>query len=440
MTVFQFNNLKLLTELSINKGDKDKFLVQNFFQSKHSIGSKDRKLIREYYFTYIRYKYLINYFCTNFLKKEENNPEVIIILIHNLLGNAIERRVEVNNELEGKYNSTLEHLKLTDLDSEIRAKMPELLNDFDKLKLSTDNESLSILHSTPLWIVEKLQKDYPKRYKQIVESFNKESNLSLRLPINLNRDKIVNELQANSIPYSLGNYNPCAIQISSKVDLNKLMMSKSPFFEIQDEGSQLISIYLEPQENEKILDYCSGAGGKALHIADLTGDNAEIVASDEDIIRCKELYRRSSKFGYKSIKIVKQEQLHTNYKNFFDKVLIDAPCSGSGTLKRDPHLKYKLTLEDINKRAEVQSQILNEVIPLLADGGEICYATCSIFYEENQNVITKFLAENAEFELVDVDVSTLIGGSESLHIENGLNTLPYLETDGFYMVRVKKII
>ena len=171
--------------------------------------------------------------------------------------------------------------------------------------------------------------------------------------------------------------------------------------EIQDAGSQLISAMVNPQPGDRVIDACSGAGGKALHLAALMGDEGRVFGMDVDGKKLQELERRASRAGARCVKTkLIMETTADDFAGIADRLLIDAPCSGLGTLKRQPDLKWRLKPAALERVKNIQAELLQEYPKMLKPGGTLVYATCSVLPSENRRQVDKLLAGGA-FELVE---------------------------------------
>jgi len=446
-----FNKLSKLIPLSENKQHSDKFVQQFFFKENKNLGSHDRRTIKPIYYKIVKHYFLVSHLIKKCVLIENPTAEDYIYFV--ILN---EHRM---NELLKSYNISFEPpisidfdqtiVPLTEFANELKVDLTKYQNEsiyteLERLNNSESPEDLSILFSMNELFATKLLDIVTKfNYERnnFFSSFNKEADTSIRITSNAKIENIYKELDEAGIEYKQGEFNKQCIKLSNRTNLNLLEMSKSPLFEIQDEGSQLISFYMDPMEGDRILDFCAGAGGKTLHIADITNDRASsIVATDEDHSRTKEIFKRNSKFRYRTIWIEKIGIIAEKYGRFFDKILVDAPCSGSGTLRRDPHLKYKITQKEVTKRAKIQLDILDEVKNYLLRDGEITYSTCSVFTEENENVINEFLKENDNFELVPPNKEFLdYFNIPANQVGIGINLYPMNGTDGFFMCKLRKI-
>jgi 16S rRNA (cytosine967-C5)-methyltransferase len=212
--------------------------------------------------------------------------------------------------------------------------------------------------------------------------------------------------------------------------------------EVQDEGSQLLSLLLAPKRGEMVADFCAGAGGKSLAIGAIMKNSGRIYAFDIAEKRLQNLAARLKRSGLSNLhsQLLSSEQdsklkrLHGK----FDKVLVDAPCSGLGTLRRNPDLKWRQQPSDIAELNEKQKAILNSAAKLVKNGGYLLYATCSILQQENQQIVAEFLAQHSEFTLVPIS-SVLQQQQIALQQEDYLQLLPHLhQTDGFFAALLHK--
>ena len=194
-----------------------------------------------------------------------------------------------------------------------------------------------------------------------------------------------------------------ALILYKRKNLRKNPLYLKGSFEIQDANSQKIAPFTQVKPGMKVIDGCAGAGGKTLHLASLMRNKGEIIALDVEIDKLKELSRRARRNKVKAIKNtwVPDPQYKESLTHWADRVLIDAPCSGLGTLKRNPELKWRLTEERISEVIELQRAILLEQSKWVKEGGKLVYVTCSILPSENQNQIAWFLEqeEGAAFVL-----------------------------------------
>jgi 16S rRNA (cytosine967-C5)-methyltransferase len=318
----------------------------------------------------------------------------------------------------------------------------------DNLSSITDSD-LGILYSCPEWIIEDLNSSNVNA-SEFCKSTNSPAPVCIRVSDTLHTQAIENMLVNKEIPFSYSKLVPNCIILHKRAKIDDTIEYKNGLFEVQDEGSQLIAYSLAPQPGDIILDACAGAGGKTLHIANICPDATEIVASDSDFLRIKEFSKRLSRYNAKNITIkhaksMEFDKLNSVFKNqLFDSVLIDAPCTGLGTIRRDPMKKYKITSKIAEKMQQKQLEILTAYSKFVKPGGILVYATCSVLSIENQSVIERFLSSDENFcgdSLADVFENYGIKVTGLKPDDFYLNLMPHIHgTDGFFMARMKKLI
>ena len=327
----------------------------------------------------------------------------------------------------------------------LHEKAAALLKDQDPEINTEAIELISARFSMPAWIIETLlDKGYSLNdVAALCESFLKSADLCLRVNLNLAPlDNIINNLSDLVNVINKSSISPAGIIIGQRIKLDTHPLYKSGIFEVQDEGSQLISYALAPNENDKVLDACAGAGGKTLHIAALQNDKGQILACDIEYNRLKEINKRASRAGLKSITVKHLKHNDINIEGSFDAVLVDAPCSGMGTSRRMPMAKWKLNPKLLKKLHDRQYEILSYYSQFVSEGGILLYATCSIMPDENEKVIEKFIKNNSDFVQ-----DSLYSRLNNYNIEVPglkeddyyLTLLPSVhKTDGFFMARLKR--
>lgn len=240
-----------------------------------------------------------------------------------------------------------------------------------------------------------------------------------------NRKELQNRLKDEGVlSEPLPNY-PHALKLMEKSNILRTQTFREGYFEIQDAASQRVAPFLNAKEGMRIVDACAGAGGKSLHLSNLMNNKGQIYALDIHEWKLLELKKRAKRNGAQNIqtKLVDSSKIIKRMENSVDRLLIDAPCSGLGVLRRNPDAKWKLTPEFIEEIKKEQEKILNEYSKMLKKGGAMVYATCSILPCENQKQIQKFTKNHPEFKLIK--------DQQLLPSETGY--------DGFYMAYLEKI-
>ncbi|NTF30718.1 RsmB/NOP family class I SAM-dependent RNA methyltransferase [Rhizobium skierniewicense] len=216
------------------------------------------------------------------------------------------------------------------------------------------------------------------------------------------------------------------------------------WFEVQDEGSQIVADLAGAQEGEQILDYCAGGGGKTLAMAATMNNKGQVHAFDADRKRLAPIIERLKRAGTRNVQVHDRAEALERYQNKFDRVLVDAPCTGTGTWRRRPDTKWRLTQRNLEERVEQQRQALDEAKMFVRPGGELVYVTCSVLPEENERQVRHFCAENPEFSIRSaLDRWTGLFGADAAkpHSADGETitlTPGTTDTDGFFFCSMKR--
>jgi len=475
MTIIS-HSAKLYSMMLRSPQPSDK-LASQYFRSHKYIGSNDRKLISESVFATLRMRQLAE-LCTSLFPVSQSYKHdcliiaAVISIIHNvdyyssifgpskILGKMLKDEDFDLNEIISQSLFELEVLtpeqsksfarvvleKMAFLDS----KIIKLLDTSDEITPEQQNLIVS-RYSMPLWILNEWKNcsNYQRTWKnccQIADSMLFPAPLCLRVNINISETASVIELlRSSGVNCSQGSISPSAVIIKQRVDLSKHQLFTNGIVEVQDEGSQVISAVLAPDKNSSVLDACAGAGGKSLHIAAIQNDSGKIIAADIELKKLKELNKRANRSGFNSIETILAKNLTKDKSllNSFDYVLVDAPCSGSGTFRRSPILKWKINKSLVAKIARKQMRIIHEYSQFVKPGGILVYSTCSILPEENDRVVENFLAESSDFEVSPIKPRLDKLGFSTAWISNedySLSLTPYEHgCDGFYMARLRKV-
>ena len=253
-------------------------------------------------------------------------------------------------------------------------------------------------YSLPEWLVKRLMKQYGKEIAyRLMVALKDEAPVTLRTnTLKTLRDDLLITLENAGYDVRPTEYSPYGIAMNARAALGANESYKRGLFDIQDEASQLASMAVGARPSETILDACAGAGGKSLMLAMMMGDRGTIIASDVDPRKLNELNKRARRAGVESITSLALDNLGQakKYKGKCDAVLLDVPCSGTGTLRRSPDLALRLSESDVAPYAEKQGELLREYSTWLKGNGRLIYSTCSILAEENENVVEDFMNES----------------------------------------------
>ena len=307
-----------------------------------------------------------------------------------------------------------------------------------KARKAEFSDGLHTAAELPEWLIAQLQTHYSdEEILTFGRSVNQAAPLDLRVNTLKNkRDKVLAALQAEDASAEATPFSPWGIRLKNKIALNKHELFLDGSVEVQDEGSQLLALLVGAKRGEIVVDFCAGAGGKTLAIGAQMANKGRIYAFDIAEKRLANLKPRMARAGLTNINPERISSEHDSriarLTRKADRVLVDAPCSGLGTLRRNPDLKYRQSPETVSNLLEQQYSILTAAAKLVKPQGRLVYATCSILPEENEHQVERFLAENPEFDLLD---SSELLAAAKVH----LNTGKYLRmdsavhhTDGFF--------
>jgi 16S rRNA (cytosine967-C5)-methyltransferase len=295
----------------------------------------------------------------------------------------------------------------------------------------------------PDWLYLRLVEQLGESATQsLAQAMNRPAPLDLRVnTLKGERDAVLATLAQDGIAARAGAYSPFAIRLAEKPALSRHPLFMQGLVEVQDEGSQLIGLLLAPRRGEAVADFCAGAGGKTLLLGALMANSGRLYAFDVSEKRLARLKPRLARSGLSNIHPVRIEsERDARLKRLagkMDRVLVDAPCSGVGTLRRNPELKWRQTPESIVELTQKQSAILAAAARLVRPGGRLLYATCSLLDAENDRIVDAFLAANPEFTLLSARAElarfNLPEIGERLHL-----LPPQHDTDAFYAALLVK--
>lgn len=305
----------------------------------------------------------------------------------------------------------------------------------------------SAKYAHPDWLIKQLQQAWPKHWEKILLANNEQPPLTLRINRqNTNPGAYLKRLSEADIEAHMAQDadNLPAITLDNAQDVRALPGFEEGDFYAQDAAAQAAVPLLQLAPGQYILDVCAAPGGKTTHCLELVPDLAEIVAVDVSAERCERIRENVKRLKlsepFLRIQIfdaADPKAWDPKYEQYFDRILADLPCSATGVIRRHPDIKLLRRESDIPEMAKQQRVILNNIWPLLKPGGVLVYTTCSILPQENEAVISEFLAKNTNAELLPIHSHEL---SVGISLPHGLQTLPgQAGRDGFYYARLKKV-
>ena len=298
--------------------------------------------------------------------------------------------------------------------------------------------------SHPNWLVEKWLRYFSTTETEaLLQANNQEAPLVLRTNLRHGtREGLLELFQSRNIQASPAPWSPQGITVQSKGLVENLPGFHEGNFQVQGEASQLVAYLLDPQPGERILDACAAPGGKTTQIAELMDDRGVVVATDISAKGLKRLQENAIRLRLESIRAFQADlskPLSRSLSQPFDRILIDAPCSGFGTLRSHPEIKWNRGEADIKRLSELQEKILVNAASNLKPGGVLVYSTCTLIDDENERVVKTFLQQQKEFVL-DGATAYLPQPARSLVRDNYFMALPHKHnTDGFFAARMRKL-
>lgn len=294
--------------------------------------------------------------------------------------------------------------------------------------------SLGAAH--PQWLYDKLRRDWPKAINDILHENNGHPPMTLRVNLlRQSREAFVNDLEQAGFAGTPNAIVPSAVTLEQATGTDSLPGFSAGQISVQDAAAQIAPTLLDLQPGLRILDLCAAPGGKSCHILETCPDIKELVAVDIDEDRLERVQNNLDRLGLKATLLVGDALEPATWwdGHSFDRILVDAPCSATGVIRRHPDIKLLRKPQDISQLAKTQQAILNATWPLLADQGRLLYATCSVLRQENSDVIDEFLKTHPDAEEVKLDATF---GLEETH---GRQILPGMDgMDGFYYAALIK--
>ncbi len=374
-------------------------IVNNYLKNKKYIGSKDRKFITDTFWNIVRNKMKLSFDC-----KSENARDILLTYLKNENLDVLCGVSEYSlSPLTNAEKTMLKNLSEEVYPPYVEAEMPE-------------------------WLYKKINND------ALCKALNVPATADFRVNL-CNRDDSLRFLQTEGLYFSKTPYSPIGLRSHERININNCIAYQEGKIEIQDEASQIVSILIDVKEKDKVVDYCAGAGGKSLAIGSLLNNHGLIFAHDVNKNRIKVLPDRMRRLNIKNI-VIKDDITDCN----FDKFIIDAPCSGTGTFRRSPDAKFRLNSQKITELNKIQSEILDFAYSHTKNEGEIIYITCSVLADENENIINDFLCKHPNCTLVNLKQKwqEKIGNFFPFDNDFMLHFSPLTtQTDGFFIAIIK---
>lgn len=383
-------------------------ILRHFFRENPLLGGQDRAFIAETVFGILRHRFFLES-----LTERITPRSLVLAYLVKFNGMNLRELTLLISESETKWLAEIKAIKLETLPLAIQAEFPE-------------------------WLVEKL-KQFMTDADILNLGFSLQKSASLDLRVNTilaKRNQVLETLSQEGIEAQETPYSSCGIRLTGKPAINRHELFLSGKIEVQDEGSQLLGYLLAPKRGEMVVDFCAGAGGKSLLLGALMNSKGRLYAfdiSEKRLNNLKPRFKRSGLSNLHAQRIANENDIKVKrLAGKIDRVLVDAPCSGLGTLRRNPDLKWRQSSQSIDELKVKQAAILSAAASLLKPGGRLVYATCSFLPEENQQVVQEFLNTHPQFSLLSC--AELLA-QQKIPLDTGefLQLSPLLhQTDGFF--------
>jgi len=383
--------------------------LRQFFRDHKNLGSRDRAMVADVVYACLRRRRLLEH-----VTPEASPRQIALAGIVKLMGVGIG---QIEAGLDRGEKEWLAALKAQDLEAlpfEIRADLPD-------------------------WVLERLRRRWDEAaILALARSLQHSAPLDLRVNIlKAPRQAVLDRFEYDGIAAAATRYSPIGIRLKEKPALNEHPCFLDGSVEVQDEGSQILGFLVEPRRGEMVVDFCAGAGGKTLQMGAAMHSQGRLYAFDVSEKRLANLGPRLKRSGLSNVfpqRIAGENDAKVKrLRGKIDRVLVDAPCTGLGTLRRNPDLKWRQTAEGVTELNAKQTAILAAAATLLKPGGRLVYGTCSLLAEENEDVVADFLAKHPAFRLVACATVLAHAGLAIPGCEDYLRLLPHVhDTDGFF--------
>lgn len=407
-----------------------------YFRSRKYLGARDRRFISEMTFGILRHKKYIRTLIGEYARLHDSSGTLEAHPMLRLSEMAV-YSAAVENSPFGAPLLWKTHLPNVDLDIFAEWVKANRLLPF----LEGDRALwLSSYYSFPDWLVNDLMNASGDEIESLLGAMNRPAKTSLRVnTLKATRDECADRLKNEGVITRPSMISPDGLIAGKRFNVNAVSSFKEGWFEIQDEGSQLVSLIAGARPGMIIIDGCAGAGGKSLHMAALMRNEGEIISVDTVPGRLSELKTRASRAGATNIRTVLLSGSRLDdLSPRADIALVDAPCSGTGTIRRNPGLKWSLAETAVEKYAAKQKELLSFNSRFIKPGGKLVYVTCSLLRRENEDVAERFLTEEKDF-VPETGENDFDYGGFSFRAPF-VSLKPHLhDTDGFFIALMRRI-
>ncbi len=365
-----------------------------YFRERRYIGSKDRAFIAEKVYATLRHHARLGWWIAR--------VEGTVTPRTRALANAILADNQPAEIIESMFEGKFGPIALSRYET-------DLLRRLDGHTLEHPDMPEAVRVECPEWADGMLHASLGKEFGREMQAQIPPAALDLRVnTLVMSRDEAMQRLSESGIFANPTHLSPLGLRVKGRPPIMAHPLYKQGAIEIQDEGSQLVALLTDARPGQMVMDYCAGAGGKTLALGAAMANKGRLVAAD---VLASRLNRAKDRFKRAGLQNVETRPLDGEIKSWlkrrrgsFDRVLVDAPCSGTGTWRRNPDMRWRPLGPGVTELVKLQAEILGQAAPLVkADGGRLVYATCSLLREENEAIVEQFLAANPGFALLPID-------------------------------------
>jgi len=445
----RYITLNILEEITQQGGVLDE-IIDAFYQKAAHMEKRDRALINAIVFGVLRWRGQLDYIIDSFSKRKINK---INRSIKNILRIGLYQIIHLSRIPDAAaVHSAVEMAKTSGFPwaaGYVNAVLRRASREYDSIvypdKKRDPAANLCAEKSMPEWLIHRwLERFGVNETEALCDAINRIPEITVRInPLNTDIEHFEKSISRDVGEMGRTVYSPCGFHFTRpKKPIHELETFKSGGFQVQDEAAQLVSLLLDPRPGERVLDACAGLGGKTGHIGQLMNNQGTIIACDKDQKKLDRLEIEMNRMRVSIIKTIQADITDASVlKNFdrFDRILLDAPCSGLGVLRRNPDAKWSTIKQNLTYFQKNQIAMLDQLVPLLKPSGILVYAVCSMEPEENESVIHAFLNSHQDFA-IDKTGGQLHGKAALLVDEHGFfRTFPHQHPmDGFFAVRLKR--
>lgn len=435
--------VSILYDMEINKSYSN--IKSNEYFIKYDLNSVDRGFATEILYGTIRWKLRLDYVIQKNIKTKISDLSIWVLVC---LRTALYQIFFMDKVPE--FAAVNEAVRLTKTKEErasalVNGVLRNILrnkNEFNDIGIKNKTKRLSIEYSHPEWFIKKLVPLYGEEFViDLMKTNNTPPELSARVnTLKIDRSTLINKLEEEGHSAEKGNLDESII-LKGYSMIEKSELFQNGFFLFQDESSMLVSKVLDPKPHDIVFDLCSAPGGKTTHIAQLMSNEGEIRAFDIHEHKLRLIEDNARKLGINIIKAERADAaaFRVDLKESCDKILVDAPCSGLGLIRKKPEIRWNINENDIINLKELQIRILTNASKYLKKGGVLVYSTCTISKEENDEVVQGFLKDNPDFKLDKIN-NYLPEYYRNPNTEAGyIKLFPNInKCDGFFIARIIK--